>query len=79
MWVGSVNALRKSPIYPVAAALHIQPAKSLYGSKLPAAFCTACAFTWYNARYEDIDNNVIKRESRDRIAYARAMKQMVKQ
>ncbi len=50
MWVGSVNALRKSPIYPVAAALHIQPAKSLYGSKLPAAFCTACAFTWYNAR-----------------------------
>ena len=50
MWVGSVNALRKSPIYSVAAALHIQPAKSLYGSKLPAAFCTACAFTWYNAR-----------------------------
>lgn len=50
MWVGSVNALRKSPIYSVAAALHIQPAKSLYGSELPAAFCTACAFTWYNAR-----------------------------
>ena len=41
--------------------------------------CTVCAFTWYNARQEDIDNNVIKRESRDRITYARVMKQMVKQ